>query len=183
MRATPQFLMSMDTRRALVALLASSILALLTACSPHSLDDLTTYVEEIQARPGAPIEPLAIDRNFSQVPEWSRDGRRDPFRPFATNKSATGPLPPLDPRATEELEAFPLDSLRMVGVVWRSGWRWRLVRAPDGIIHQVRPGNYMGQNHGKVIEVGESRIELAEIVPGAGEWQERRAAIALYEGS
>ena len=70
----------------------------------------------------------------------------------------------------------------MVGTLERNGNSWALVRMSDSTIHRVKPGNYMGQNYGKIIQITESEVELTEIVPdGLGGWMERQAALALSE--
>ena len=70
----------------------------------------------------------------------------------------------------------------MSGTLGGSNAMEGLVRDPDGVVHRVRVGNYLGQNYGRVIAVEEDRIELVELVPnGAGGWMERQATIALGE--
>ena len=60
--------------------------------------------------------------------------------------------------------------------------QWGLIRGPDGVIHRVKTGNFMGQNHGKILEVSGRRIHLMEKVPdGRGSWDERDAEISLTE--
>jgi len=80
------------------------------------------------------------------------------------------------------LEAFSLDSLRMVGTLTDHEGLWGLVRTKDGTIHSVRVGNYMGQNYGRIVRILEDRIELMEIVPDKpGTWREQQATLALAE--
>jgi len=82
----------------------------------------------------------------------------------------------------EPLEDFPLDTLRFKGTITKNGEKWGLIFAPDNTIHRVQVGNYMGQNHGRVIELTDTEIKLTEIVPdGLGNYIERQAAIALIE--
>ena len=70
----------------------------------------------------------------------------------------------------------------MVGILEQGNTRWALIKASDGTIHRVKTGNYMGQNHGKIMNVLEDKIELMEIVPdGLGDWRERPATMALAE--
>ena len=70
----------------------------------------------------------------------------------------------------------------MVGTLERQQNSWALVRMSDSTIHRVKPGNFMGQNHGKIVQITESELELTEIVPdGLGGWMERQAALALSE--
>ena len=150
-----------------------------SACSPLTMEDLTAYVDDVHARPGTPVERVfikPIPRTPSYIPR-----ERDPFQPFYNTKvqSAPLPLPSKYVHPLEELEAFPLDSLRMVGTLLHDDQTWGLLRAPDGVIHRVRSGNYLGQNNGKVTEIMEARIELREVVQGQGRWWERPASLAL----
>jgi len=85
-------------------------------------------------------------------------------------------------RPREPLEEYPLDSLRMVGILELKGTRWALIKTPDETIHRVRVGNYMGQNHGRITRITETQVDLIEIVPdGLGGWMERKAQVALVE--
>ena len=88
-----------------------------------------------------------------------------------------------DPHPAEELERYPLDSLRLLGTLEHGGARWALVRSPDGVVHRVRSGNYLGRNNGKVLYVAEDRITLTEVVwSEARGWEDRAAAMALGGG-
>ncbi len=85
-------------------------------------------------------------------------------------------------RNREELEAHPLDSLRMVGTIEKDGGTWAIISASDGTIHRVQEGNYMGQNHGQILSIDEFSVVLREIVPdGLGGWREREASLVLPE--
>jgi type IV pilus assembly protein PilP len=67
----------------------------------------------------------------------------------------------------------------MVGMLWHDDQTWGLLKAPDGVIHRIRSGNYQGQNNGKVTEIMEANIELLEVVQDQGRWRERPASLAL----
>jgi type IV pilus assembly protein PilP len=85
-------------------------------------------------------------------------------------------------RNKEELEQYELDSLRMVGTMENGENQWGIIMGPDGAVHRIKVGNYMGRNTGKVLNVFEDRIELREIVKNSeGRWEERQATIALVE--
>ena len=89
---------------------------------------------------------------------------------------------PIQDRSREFLEQFPLDTLRMVGTLQLGDTNYGLVQTSDGLIHRVVPGNYMGQNDGRIIAITDSDIELIEIVSdGIGGYLERRAAVALAD--
>lgn len=86
-------------------------------------------------------------------------------------------------RRREPLEDFPLDTMTMVGLLDKGGRRVALVRA-SGLLYQVAPGNYLGQNYGRVTAISDNQITLREIVQdAAGEWIERTATLQLQEGT
>ncbi len=147
------------------------------------MSDLRRYAESIKGRPGGRIEPLPEIKSYESF-EYSASKLRSPFKPDTElaqrNPAATdGPRP--DPnRRKEYLESFPLDSLRMVGTLEIEGRYYGLVRDADGLVHQVLPGQYMGQNDGRVNAVTDAAIELTELVPnGIDGFMERQAAVAL----
>ncbi len=84
-------------------------------------------------------------------------------------------------RRKEPLEAYPLDSMSMVGSVARSGRPTALLKV-DNLLYQVKVGDYLGQNYGKVTKISETEVTLREVVQdAAGEWIERPAALQLQE--
>ena len=86
-------------------------------------------------------------------------------------------------RRKEPLEAYPLDAMTMVGSLDRAGQKVALVKV-DQLLHQVRQGNYLGQNYGRVMRISESDITLREIVQdAAGEWIERSTTLQLQENT
>lgn len=113
--------------------------------------------------------------------------RRNPFVPtedgteVMVNTDSTGPRP--DPnRRKEELDSFPLDALKMVGTLDQKNSVWALVQSPDGTIHRVKSGNYLGQNDGRIVSIEEEKINVTELIPnGSGGYLERQASLALGE--
>ena len=160
----------------------------LAGCSSNNTEDLRSYVEAVKSRQHARIDPLPEFAPF-ETHLYAASGERDPFTPTVHStpkppgeKTSGSGIQPDDTRPREPLEAEPLDSLRMVGTLERQSQSWALVRMSDSTIHRVKPGNYMGQNHGKIVQISESEVELTEIVPdGLGGWMERQAALALSE--
>jgi len=143
--------------------------------------NLEKWVADVRARPAPPLPPLPVMQQFETF-EYNAQDVRDPFSDaWSSADSGTGLRP--DPnRRKEPLEAFPLDSLDMVGTIGQGSGLIALVMAPDRVTHRVRPGSYLGQSDGRVTSVHEDRIELVELVSdGAGGWLERPAAIALED--
>jgi type IV pilus assembly protein PilP len=158
---------------------------LLTGCVNKDMSDLQTFIDEVKSRPPSGIEPIPeVKQVIGFV--YSPKNRRDPFTPQEDETAATeavlddGVRP--DPnRRKEELEQFSLDQLRMVGTLEQDEQTWGLVKTSDGTIHRVAPGNYMGQNDGRITRISEEKIELIEIVPTGSGFLEREAAVALGE--
>ncbi len=165
------------------SLMASAVLLLVSGCSP-GMDDLETYVAEVKSRKTRAIEPIPQIKQYEAFAYNASPERRDPFQRTepAREVAATNNLRPDLTRNREPLEEFPLDALRMLGVINKNNADFALVRAPDGVIHRVSNGNHMGQNYGKIVRIGESQIDLIEIIPdGFGGFMERPANLALTE--
>ena len=108
----------------------------------------------------------------------------DPFTPrkIEPEKGAGGgPAPYLD-RRREALEAYPLESLTMVGTLERGKGRWAVIRTPDNNLYRVTAGNYMGQNFGAVALISESSVTLKELIQDTnGSWSERTSTLQLLD--
>lgn len=165
-------------------LLSIAAAAGLAACG-GDMDDLDAYINEVKARPGGRIEPLpeiTPYEGFAYVAD--AEGLRSPFAPD-TPQAAQGPgsgaRPDLE-RSREFLEQFPLDSLRMVGTLDLGGTNYGLIQDSEGLIHRVVPGNYIGQNDGRIVGITESEIQVVEIISdGIGGYLEREAAVGLVD--
>lgn len=168
-------------------------LALLTAfvalagCS-SGYSDLSDWVAQEKAQPGAPIPPLPVLKTFETFAYSDKDAHdptkiaRDPFAPSAEEQKkaeiAQGEIP--DPHPKEKLENYPLDSLKMVGTLGSGGAMEALVKDPDGTVNRVHVRNYLGVNNGKIIAISANRIDLVEsISDGNGRWIDHPAAIEL----
>ena len=156
----------------------------LAACG-GDMDDLDQYVNEVKARPGGRIEPLPEITPY-EIFTYVADaqGLRSPFVPDTPQATgpATGGARPDPDRSREYLESFPLDTLSMVGTLYIGETMYGLVQTADGLIHRVVPGNYMGQNDGRITVISESEITLVEIISdGIGGYIERDAAVGLSD--
>jgi len=164
----------------LVALLALG----LSACG-GDMDELDKYINDVKAIPGGRIEPLPEITPYEMFAYIADEqGIRSPFvpdTPQASGSAAGGTRPDPD-RIREFLEDFPLDTLSMVGTLNIGETLYGLLQTSDGLIHRVVPGNYLGQNDGRITDISESEITLVEIISdGIGGYIERDAAVGLSD--
>lgn len=160
----------------------------LTACGDNDFADLQQFIAEVKARPKGMIEPLPEIKPIEPF-VFKPEGLRDPFKPISESQEAEEAqisvgdgIKPDTSRRKEELEAFPLDSLRMVGTVTKQGNLWALIKASDKTVYRVQVGNYLGKNYGKIIRILPDKIEIMEIVPDQpGTWREQQTSLALAE--
>jgi type IV pilus assembly protein PilP len=167
----------------------ASLSGMLLACSSDPTSELEEYVRVTKSQQKSSIEPLPEFKPYESFAYQAVD-LRDPFtaptfshaQPSTQMGSSNNGIKPDFERPAEPLEEFPLDSLRMVGTLEQHENHWALINDTDGTIHRVQPGNYAGQNHGKITRITEYEVELTEIVPdGIGGWMERQASIAISE--
>lgn len=164
----------------------------LSGCVSSDKSDLKAQVDAILARPGGRIEPLPEIKPYEAYTYQSgQKNARDPFQLFyqktesqIADNQDSGLTDEMEKeikhRNREELESYELDSLRMVGTLEDQNTQWGIVQDPEGTVHRVRVGNYMGKNIGKILNISEDKIELREIIKNAdGRWEERPAALAL----
>lgn len=170
--------------RLLILCLAGSGLGL-SGCA-QDMNDLERYIDEINARPGGPIDPIPQIEPYEGF-SYSVAGERSPFEPDARLRpddvagDGDGPRPDMD-RRQEYLERFPLDGLRLQGSLEMGGRLFAIIRDPEGTVHRVTIGNHMGGNHGEIIAISESRVTLMELVPdGTGGWNERERHLSLSD--
>lgn len=170
------------TLKGVYILLIASLL--LMACGSEEFQDLQEFVRDagadlrgkVDTAPEIkPYEPFAYD-NSASLP--------DPFKP---RKSETKPNPlganqPDITRAKQELEEFPLESMKMVGYMLKGRVGYAIIRSSEGKLHRVKEGNYVGMNFGKIVSITETEVIVKEMVQdGAGDWVERDSSLQLVE--
>jgi type IV pilus assembly protein PilP len=172
--------MMMMRRWSLKNYLPLALFLVLAGCGGDHAD-LRAYIGEVKAREGGRIEPLPEIKPYEMF-TYSAESSRSPFlpaRPQTQERVGDGPAP-VKNRNKEYLEQFPLDTLSMVGTLEREGRTYGLVQTQDGLVHRVLPGNYIGQNDGRIVTVQDEKIEVKELVAnGIGSFFNRSAAISL----
>lgn len=166
-------------------LLLASAIAALAGCGQSDFSDLDDFMDEKRQRPGGIIDPIPTFKAYEAF-SYGATRLRSPFdRPIEvreiTQLQSISAVQPDDDRPKEFLEQFTFDSLAMVGTLERGGEDWALVRDPDGGIHRVQIGNFLGRNHGKIVELTGNYLGVVEIVSdGTSEgWVERPRTIEL----
>jgi type IV pilus assembly protein PilP len=174
--------------RTALLLIASSLL--LSACGFGADEELPQWMTRQRAQAKAQIEAISEPKPYTPK-AYSDEASVDPFnrekltvalrRDAGQATANAGLLTPELSRRKEPLEAYPLDAMTMVGSLTKQGRPVALVRV-DNLIYQVRPGQYLGQNYGRIVKVGDSEVVLREIVQeSSGEWVERAATLQLQE--
>ena len=172
--------------------LAVLLLLGVVGCSSSEQAELQQWMTDQRAAIKPKIEPLPEPGKFSPQP-YNQEAAIEPFsnqkltqalkRDSNQATSNVALIAPELSRRKEPLEGSPLDSVVMVGSLIKTGQPVALVRV-DNLIYQVRAGNYLGQNYGRVTKVTETGLSLREIVQdAAGEWIERPATLQLLEGT
>lgn len=171
-----------------VCLLAAMVLA---GCGASSEDELRAWMQEQRNQMRPRVPPISEPKPFkpenyvdtAAADPFSKEKltsalKRDVPQP-ATTTSAL--IAPELARRKEALEAFPLDTMSMVGSLIQEGQPAALIRV-DRLLYQVRLGSYLGMNYGRVTKITETEVVLREIVQDAvGEWIERPASLQLQE--
>jgi len=157
------------------------ILLGLTGCSGRGTDDLQTFVAEAGKDMQGKIEPLPEVELYEPF-TYNAFDLPDPFKPRKLSTGGGGGMQPDFNRPREPLEAFSLETLKMVGMVSRQGVIHAVIQTPDKAIYHIKKGNYVGQNFGLVTQISDSEVSLREIVQdSAGDWSERTSTLILQE--
>ena len=178
-------MMAMSARARL--LLSIGVVAVAAAGCGGEQQELTQWMDQQQREVKPSVQALSPPKKFIPQAYVSLTG----VEPFSTQKlsvalkqEARQPNSLLAAeinRRKEPLEAYPLDSMSMVGSVSKAGRPYALLRV-DNLLYQVKQGDYLGQNYGKITKISETQLSLREIVQdAAGEWIERSSALQLQE--
>ena len=159
--------------------------ASLAGCAGENFSDLDSFMAEKRSRPGGIIAPIPTFKAYEAF-AYSATTLRSPFdRPIEVREiaqlQAIAAIKP-DPNRTKEfLEQFTFDSMLMVGTLERDDNRWTLIKDPDGGVHRVKVGNFLGRHHGKIVEMTDTFVSVVEIVSDGTPdgWVERPRTIKL----
>ncbi|MDR2711104.1 MAG: pilus assembly protein PilP [Burkholderiales bacterium] len=142
--------------------------------------DLRAWMSEQGKGQRGKIEPIPEVQEYEPFTYNAYD-IQDPFFPRKIDQSGDKKGGP-GVRPPEPLEAYPLDGLKMVGTLSRDKVTYALIQAPGKDVYQVKVGNYMGQDYGRIISITETEIQLKELVQdGTGDWTDRSNTVHLVE--
>lgn len=172
-------------------LMLITVCVVLSGCGPSGEDELRQWMNDLRATTKPRVVPLTEPKQF--VPQnYEAESGTDPFnsvkltqalRREASQSSTNASLiAPEMARRKEPLESYPLDTMAMVGSLNKTGAPTALLSV-DKLLYQVKVGNYLGQNYGKIVSINETGLQIREIVQDAGgDWVERMTALDLQEG-
>lgn len=165
-----------------------SLALILAACGGEEHQDLKQWMTEEAKGMHGRVQPIPEIKPFPIV-SYDAGDALEPFSPakvIPEKRSSAGGIQPDFDRPKEPLEAYPLESLRMVGVVRKNKVLYALVQV-DNMVHQVRVGNHVGQNFGVISTISESQVNIKELVQDpsgqTADWVERLATLQLQEGA
>jgi len=169
--------------------LCAMLLASLQGCGGHDdFADLQAFIQEERIKPRPPIEPLPT---FATYAPFAYDAMllRGPFQPphkldLSSRIKGSRDIKPDEHRAKQFLEGFSIDSFEMVGTLSNSHALYALLNTAADGVQRVKVGDYLGLNHGRIVQIDADRIDVVEIVPdGQGGWLERPRSLLLKERS
>lgn len=173
-------------KRSPITLLLMCLLGVfLAGCSGHDFSDLDAFMEDKLSRPGGIIAPIPTFKAYEAF-AYSATTLRSPFdRPIEVREiaqlQAIAAIKPDENRSKEFLEQYTFDSLSMVGTLERDAGYWTLIKDPDGGVHRVKMGNFLGRHHGKIVDMADTYVSVMEIVSDGTPdgWVERPRTIKL----
>lgn len=163
------------------------LLSGLTGCGDSGVPEVKQWMEDAKKQIVIFVPKLAEPKKFTPF-IYSGKSELDPYNPgklaIALAKlqarSSNGLKRDLE-RPREALEAYPLDAMKMVGTLQKSGVNYALLQV-DKLLFQVKVGSYLGENWGVITHVSEQNIEIKEVMEDAsGTLIERKAKLELQE--
>ena len=158
---------------------------LLAACGGEEFEDLQDFVKNSGADLRGQVDPAPEIKLYEAFPYDNSASLPDPFKPRKQEiKNAAGSSlnQPDFARPKQELEEFPLESMKIVGYLRKGNVGHAVVRSSEGKLHRVKVGNYVGMNFGQITSITETEVKVKEMVQdGAGDWLERESILQLAE--
>jgi type IV pilus assembly protein PilP len=158
---------------------------LLVGCGGDEFQDLRDFVKDSGADLRGQVDPAPEIKAYEPFPYDNSAALPDPFKARkqeTKNVSGSGMNQPDLARPKQELEEFPLESMKMVGYLRKGNEGNAIIRSSEGKLHRVKVGNYVGMNFGQITSITETEVRVKEMVQdGAGDWLERESSLQLVE--
>jgi len=158
---------------------------LLSGCGGEEFQDLQDFVKNSGADLRGQVDPAPEIKPYEAFVYDNSASLPSPFKPRkqeTKNLVGSGLNQPDLARPKQELEEFPLESMKMVGYLRKGSVGNAIIRSSEGKLHRVKIGNYIGMNFGQITSVTETEVKLKEMVQdGAGDWVERESSLQLVE--
>lgn len=173
----------LDPNAFVIQLISITVFSLLlVGCGDGEGDDLDKFMRDAAKEMRVKVQPLPEVKPYLAL-QYNADGTlSDPFRARKAANKNGGVQPNLN-RPKEPMEAYPLESIKYVGMISRNKLTYALLKTPDNGVQQVKIGNYVGQNYGMVTKITDNEVTLKEIVQDdlSGDWVERTSTLALQD--
>ncbi|PMZ88862.1 MULTISPECIES: pilus assembly protein PilP [unclassified Pseudomonas] len=164
------------------------LLSVLSGCGGgDDYTDLDAYMNEMRLHGPGKIEPTPVFQSYPAF-TYNAANMRSPFSPqistdLAAWRRGSGNVKPDPDRVKQYLEGFNIEQFEMVGTLSNATGSYALLRGAGGV-HRLKVGDYLGRNHGRIVAISGSQVDVVEIVPdGQGAWLERPRIIPLKEHS
>jgi type IV pilus assembly protein PilP len=163
----------------------AAVSLLFAGCGGDEFQDLRDFVKNTGADMRGKIPPPPEVKPYEPFVYSNEANLPDPFKPRKPDLRAGGRpginQPDLN-RPKEALEEFPLEGLKMVGYLYQKKVGYAVIRDPNGLLHRVKAGNYVGLNFGLIRKVDEAEVTIKEMVQdSSGDWSERMSSLQLLE--
>lgn len=165
----------------------ASITLILVGCAGGDYTDIDQFIADARSKPQGVIDPIPVFKPYKAF-RYNAASKRAPFDvPVQVQQISSlyqqSNVKPDEKRVKEQLETINLESISMVGTLEQNGKRWGLLDDGSGSVHQVLVGNFVGRNHGRIVEIAPDSIAVVEIVANGPEsWVERPRSLRLKEG-
>ena len=161
----------------------------LVSCGFSTTDELNAWLANERKSQATASLPITAPRVFEAEP-YELAAQMDPFSSnrLPIDQGVSGPLKRDTTYDRElagerhDLEKVSLDALEFKGTLLQGGAPVALVWA-NRELHQVRLGDYLGPNRGKVLQISAQEIRLRELLQdGSGQWAPKTTVLALSGG-
>lgn len=155
---------------------------LLLGCAAEEHQDLREWMREESKSMRGKVAPLPEITAFPAV-GYETETLTHPFAPgkIVTLEASADKTAPDRMRQPQPLEIFPLEDLKVVGVIMAGAVPYALIQTPPpNKPKHVRVGEYMGRSFGKITAITRDGITVLETVKDAnGSWIEQEKVILV----